>query len=45
MALALRTGVRQKSNHRRIRRFLVEHEVDFTALGGQTVHLLPQAPP
>lgn len=45
IALALKAGVRQKSNDRRIQRFLVEYEVDFTALGGLLLHLLPQTPP
>jgi hypothetical protein len=45
IALALKAGVRQKSNYRRIQRFLAEYDVDFTALGRLLVHLLPQSPP
>jgi hypothetical protein len=45
IALALKAGVRQKSNYRRIQRFLAEYGVDFTALGRLLVHLLPQSPP
>lgn len=45
IALALKAGVRQKSNYRRIQRFLAGYEVDFSALGRLMVHLLPQDPP
>lgn len=45
IALALKAGVRQKSNYRRIQRFLAEYEIDFTALGRLLLHLLPQSPP
>jgi len=45
VALALKAGPKQKSNYRRIQRFLSGYEVDFTALGGLLLHLLPQRPP
>jgi hypothetical protein len=45
IALALKAGVRQKSNYRRIQRFFAEYDVDITALGGLLLDLLPQTPP
>lgn len=45
IALALKAGVKEESNYRRIRRFLSSYEVDFTTLGRLLVKLLPQRPP
>ena len=45
VALALKAGPKQESNYRRIQRFLSGYEVDFRALGGLLLHLLPQRPP
>lgn len=45
VALALKAAPKQESNYRRIQRFLSAYEVDFTALGGLLLHLLPQTPP
>lgn len=45
IAVSLKGGVEIKSNYRRIQRFLSEYDVDFTALGGLLVHLLPQTGP
>lgn len=45
VALALKAGVKEESNYRRIRRFLSDYEVDFTRLGRLLVRLLPQTPP
>ncbi|MBB4090873.1 IS4 family transposase [Salinibacter ruber] len=45
IAPALKAAPKQKSNYRRIRRFLAEYEADFAALGRLLVHLLPQGPP
>ena len=45
IAVALKAGVKEESNYRRIRRFLSSYEVDFTALGRLLVRLLPQKPP
>jgi len=40
-----KVGVKEKSNYRRIRRFLSDYEVEFTALGRLLTRLLPQKPP
>ena len=45
IAVALKAGVEEESNYRRIRRFLSDYEVDFTVLGRLLVRLLPQRPP
>lgn len=45
IAVALKAGVKEESNYRRIRRFLSNYEVDFTMLGRLLVRLLPQRPP
>ena len=45
IAVSLKGGVEIKSTYRRIQRFLSEYDVDFTALGGLLVHLLPQTGP
>jgi hypothetical protein len=45
LALALKADVKEESNYRRIRRFLSDYEVDFTALGRLLMRLLPQTPP
>lgn len=45
ISLALKAGVEQESNYRRIQRFLSGYDVDFTTLGGLLLHLLPQTPP
>lgn len=45
LALALKAGVEQESNHRRIQRFLSDYEMDFPMLGRLLVHVLPETPP
>ena len=45
LAVALKAGVKEESNYRRIRRFLSDYEVDFKALGRLLMRLLPQTPP
>lgn len=45
IAVSLKAGVQDESNHRRIQRFLSDYDLDFTALGSLLVKLLPQAPP
>ena len=45
LAVALKAGVKEESNYRRIRRFLSDYEVDFRALGRLLMRLLPQTPP
>jgi hypothetical protein len=45
LAVALKAGVEEESNYRRIRRFLSNYEIDFTMLGRLLVRLLPQTPP
>jgi hypothetical protein len=45
ISLALKATPKQESDYRRIQRFLSEYAVDFTALGGLLLHLLPQSPP
>lgn len=39
IALALKAGVKEESNYRRIRRFLSGHELDFVMLGRLLVKL------
>ena len=45
IAVALKAGVKEDSNYRRIRRFLSDYEIEFTALGRLLTRLLPQRPP
>jgi hypothetical protein len=45
IAVALKAGVKEDSNYRRIRRFLSDYEVDFATLGHLLIRLLPQKPP
>ncbi len=45
IAVALKAGVKENSNYRRIRRFLSDYEVGFAALGRLLIRLLPQKPP
>lgn len=45
IAVSLKAGVQDESNHRRIQRFLSGYDLDFTALGSLLVKLLPQTPP
>lgn len=45
IAVALKAGVKEESNYRRIRRFLSNYEMDFTALGRLLTRLLPQKSP
>lgn len=45
IAIVLKAGVKEKSNYRRIRRFLSSYEMDFTVLGRFLRSLLPTSPP
>lgn len=45
IAIALKAGVKEESNYRRIRRFLSSYEMDFTVLGRFLTRLLPQSAP
>ena len=45
IAVALKAGVEERSNYRRIRRFLADYEVDYGALSRLLVRLVPQDPP
>ncbi|MCS3672727.1 hypothetical protein GGP66_000131 [Salinibacter ruber] len=45
IATALKAGVKEESNYRRIRRFLSDYEVGFAELGRLLMRLLPQNPP
>jgi hypothetical protein len=45
IATALKAGVKEESNYRRIRRFLSSYEMDFTVLGRFLTRLLPQSAP
>ena len=45
IAVSLRVGVEERSNYRRIRRFLAEYDVDYTDLSRLLVRLVPQDPP
>lgn len=45
VAVALKAGVKEESNYRRIRRFLSDYEVDFAMLGCLFVRVLPQKLP
>lgn len=45
IAVALKAGVEERSNYRRIRRFLAEYDVDYAALSRLLVRLVPQEPP
>jgi len=45
IALALKAGVEDRSNYRRIRRFLAEYDVDYAGLSKLLVRLVPQDPP
>jgi len=45
IAVALKAGVKEDSNYRRIRRFLSDYEVGFATLGRLLIRLLPQKPP
>ena len=45
IAVSLKAGVEERSNYRRIRRFLAEYDVDCTALSRLLVRLVPQDPP
>jgi hypothetical protein len=45
IAVALKAGVKEDSNYRRIRRFLSDYEVDVATLGRLLIRLLPQTPP
>ncbi len=44
IAVALKAGVKEDSNYRRIRRFLSDYEVGFATLGRLLIRLLPQKP-
>jgi len=44
-AVALKAGVDDASNYRRIRRFLKDYDVDYAALSRLVCRLLPQDPP
>ena len=45
IAVSLKAGVEERSNYRRIRRFLPDYEVDDGALSRLLVRLVPQEPP
>ena len=45
IAVALKAGVKEDSNYRRIRRFLSDYEVGFATLGRLLIRLLPQKSP
>jgi len=45
IAVSLKAGVEERSNYRRIRRFLADYEVDYGALSRLLVRLVPQEPP
>jgi len=45
IAVLLKAGVQERSNYRRIRRFLADYEVDYAALSELPVRLVPQEPP
>ena len=45
IAVSLKAGVEERSNYRRIRRFLAHYEVDYGALSRLLVRLVPQEPP
>lgn len=45
IAVALKAGVKEDSNDRRIRRFLSDYEVRFATLGRLLIRLLPQKLP
>ena len=45
IAVALKAGVKERSNYRRIRRFLAEYDVDYADLAALLIRLVPQDPP
>ena len=45
IAVSLKAGVEERSNYRRIRRFLAHYKVDYGALSRLLVRLVPQDPP
>ena len=45
IAVSLKAGVEERSNYRRIRRFLAEYDVDYGALSRLLAGLVPQDPP
>ncbi len=45
IAVSLKAGVQDESNHRRIQRFLSGYDLEFAALGSLLVKLLLQTPP
>jgi len=45
IAVALKAGVEERSNYRRIRRFLAEYDVDYADLSALLIRLVPQDPP
>ena len=45
IAVSLKAGVEERSNYRRIRRFLADYDVDYGALSRLLVRLVPQDPP
>jgi hypothetical protein len=45
IAVALKAGVEERSNYRRIRRFLAGYDLDYAALSALLVRLVPQEPP
>ena len=45
IAVALKAGVKEDSNYRRIRHFLSDYEVGFATLDRLLIQLLPQKPP
>jgi hypothetical protein len=45
IAVSLKAGVEERSNYRRIRRFLADYDVDYATLSRLLVRLVPQEPP
>jgi len=45
IAVALKARVEERSNYRRIRRFLAEYDVDYADLSALLIRLVPQDPP
>jgi hypothetical protein len=45
IAVALKAGVKERSNYRRIRRFLAEYDVEYADLSALLIRLVPQDPP
>jgi len=43
--VSFKAGVQERSNYRRIRRFLANYDVDHGALSRLLAHLVPQDPP